>query len=144
MKFFIRVSDGVAVDHPILEDNLRASYPNLDFNNLPNGFSRFVRVFQPPVQVYQVYTGVTYEQDGSVFKDVHHVRDMTTSEIEAKQQAVKDAWAVNGFPSWQFNSASCAFQPPVPYPDDGNHYNWNETTTSWEALPEENGNGEMN
>ncbi len=143
MRLFILVSDGVAVGHPIFEDNFRAAYPDLDLNNLPDGFSEFVRVTQPSVQVYQVYTGVTYEQDGSVFKDVHHVRDMTDAEVTAKQQAVKDAWAADGFPSWQFNSASCAFESPVAYPDDGNDYHWDETTASWEPgfLPREYNTG---
>ncbi len=143
MRLFIKVSNGSAVDHPISEDNFRSAYPNIDLNILPDGFSEFVRAPQPIVQVYQVYTGVTYEQDGSVFKDVHHVRDMTDPEIAAKQQAVKDAWAADGLPSWQFNSESCVFDPPVAYPDDGNDYHWDETTVSWMPglLPKEYNTG---
>jgi hypothetical protein len=59
------------------------------------------------------------------------VRSMTQGEKNAKQQAVKDDWAKNGFASWIFNEEECSFEPPIPYPDDGKNYRWDEPTTSW-------------
>ena len=35
------------------------------------------------------------------------------------------------FPSWVLNEFSCTWESPVPYPEDGNEYEWNEETTSW-------------
>ncbi len=34
------------------------------------------------------------------------------------------------FPSWALD-AGFKWQPPVPYPDDGGSYEWNEATTTW-------------
>ena len=35
------------------------------------------------------------------------------------------------FPSWTLNEDTCLWNSPVPYPDDGNLYTWDESTTSW-------------
>jgi hypothetical protein len=35
------------------------------------------------------------------------------------------------FPSWILNEFSCLWEPPIPYPNDGNRYYWDEDTLSW-------------
>ena len=35
------------------------------------------------------------------------------------------------YPSWLLNINTCQWQPPVPYPNDGNLYIWDEATQSW-------------
>ena len=35
------------------------------------------------------------------------------------------------FPSWTLNESTCQWDPPVVYPDDGQHYLWNEGTQAW-------------
>lgn len=35
------------------------------------------------------------------------------------------------FPSWALNPATCLWEPPTPYPQDGVFRVWNEATTSW-------------
>lgn len=40
------------------------------------------------------------------------------------------------YPSWVLNSQTCNWDAPVPNPNDGKAYDWDETTTSWvEAKP---------
>jgi hypothetical protein len=36
-----------------------------------------------------------------------------------------------------FDDATCAFIPPVEYPDDGSLYTWNETDQLWVLAPEQ-------
>ena len=38
------------------------------------------------------------------------------------------------FPSWTWNNDENVWYPPVPYPGDGNIYNWNESTQSWNIV----------
>jgi hypothetical protein len=38
------------------------------------------------------------------------------------------------FPSWSLDETSCLWQPPVPYPEDGNFYVWNEADKKWEQV----------
>lgn len=35
------------------------------------------------------------------------------------------------FPSWVFNEDACAWDPPVPHPNDGQYWYWDEFTKSW-------------
>lgn len=35
------------------------------------------------------------------------------------------------FPSWTLDTSTCRWQPPTPYPLDGQIYVWNENTLSW-------------
>lgn len=46
--------------------------------------------------------------------------------------SVRDAFIPpKPFPSWLLNEDSCLWESPVPYPNDGKHYQWDEATTSW-------------
>jgi hypothetical protein len=36
------------------------------------------------------------------------------------------------YPSWILNEDSCLWEAPIPYPNDGNTYQWNEETGDWE------------
>ncbi len=131
MSLFIRIVDGAAFEHPILEDNFRQVFPDIDTDNLPSNFARFERVSQPAVGVYELYEGVTYEWSGEIMTDVHHVRDMTIEEKTEKQNKVKAEWAQFGFASWIFDEVNCVFNPPTERPDDDKPYKWDEATVSW-------------
>jgi len=36
------------------------------------------------------------------------------------------------YPSWTLNETTCLWECPVAYPTDGNMYNWNEETQTWD------------
>ena len=38
------------------------------------------------------------------------------------------------YPSWTLNETTCLWESPVAYPDDGQIYNWNETTKTWDLV----------
>jgi hypothetical protein len=47
----------------------------------------------------------------------------------------RDAFiAPKPFNSWILNESTCIWEAPVAYPQDGNIYNWNEQTLSWDLL----------
>ena len=35
------------------------------------------------------------------------------------------------YPSWVLNEESCQWEAPVAYPEDGNHYTWDESNKEW-------------
>jgi hypothetical protein len=41
------------------------------------------------------------------------------------------------FPSWILNEDTCLWDPPVPYPNDGQSHLWNEDGRIWEQVSEE-------
>ena len=38
------------------------------------------------------------------------------------------------YPSWTLNEETCLWDSPVPYPEDGQIYNWNEETQTWNLM----------
>lgn len=45
---------------------------------------------------------------------------------------IKDAFIPpQPYPSWILNENACDWDAPIPYPTDGNLYDWDETTQSW-------------
>jgi len=38
------------------------------------------------------------------------------------------------FESWELDETTCTWQAPIPYPDDGQPYRWEESTTSWVII----------
>ena len=47
----------------------------------------------------------------------------------------RDAFiAPKPFNSWTLNETTCQWEAPVAYPEDGERYIWNETTTSWDNI----------
>ena len=132
MEFFIKIKDGQPFEYPILGDNFRQAFPNIDVDNLPLEFARFERVPCPSL-VYATlnHPTPTYQYIDDVVKEVWNITPMTTQEITIKQNNVKTHWAENGFASWTFDEITCSFVPPLPCPVDGKMYRWNEETTSW-------------
>jgi hypothetical protein len=128
MNLYIETENGKPKNHPAFEENLLQA-----FGVIPDNWVSFVRVERPVIDVYEVYEGVTYELIGDLYNDVHHVRQMTEEEKTIKQNEVIVEWD-NHFPSWVFNELLCSFEPPIPYPQDGNQYRWDEPSLSWIEL----------
>jgi hypothetical protein len=85
LELYIQLRDGQPFEHPIFADNFREAFPDVDTENLPDTFAKFIRVDAPVPNTYEVYEGVTYQWVDGVVKDVHSVREMTDEE-----RAVKD------------------------------------------------------
>ena len=41
------------------------------------------------------------------------------------------------YPSWVLNEFSCLWEAPVPYPNDGGVYEWDELNKNWKELTNE-------
>lgn len=136
MKLFIQIQNDQPIDHPITEENLLQLFPDFDLNSLPEGWTVFERVEAPIPGVYEVPEHLGYVWDGNVVKDHWNLRSMTEEEKLHKQNSVKRAWIESNISkTWTFDENTCRFIPPVPYPSDGNAYEWNEMTQNWQVIP---------
>jgi hypothetical protein len=46
--------------------------------------------------------------------------------------SVRDAFIPpQPYASWLLNEDTCLWESPIPFPNDGNRYTWDEATTSW-------------
>lgn len=134
MNFLIKIVDGKTVNHPISEDNLRAFYPNLDINDPPDGYARFVRKEYPELSGFESVESVEYVIDPdltnlygtTVWTDKYNIKTLTREELaELADQAARDM-------NERMMKDSGA---PFPAPDDGRLYVWVSSTQSWVEKP---------
>ena len=90
MKLFIRIQNGEPFEHPILEDNFREAFPEVDTNNLPPDFAKFIRVQPPVLGIYEKNQTVSYQLVGGVYTDVFVCEQMTDAEIAAKDAEIAE------------------------------------------------------
>ena len=57
MELYIQIVDGQPINHPIVEDNFKQAFPNIDTSNLPPEFARFVRIARPTIGDFEIYEG---------------------------------------------------------------------------------------
>lgn len=86
----IRIVDGVPFEHPIVLENFKDAFPEVDLNApLPNGFAWFERKLRPDLPAGAVFVDEksVYEFDGNVWTDVWRIRDKTQEEDQQDIQA---------------------------------------------------------
>ena len=138
MNLYIEIENGQTKNHPAFENNL------LDvFGEIPNNWQPFIRVQKPITTVYQIVENEqpNYKKVGETWMDVWVLRDMTSEEIIAKQEATKQLWALqeNGFNfvNWIFDEVDCIFNPPIPRPVDSNKmFYWCGAENNWKEVPQ--------
>jgi hypothetical protein len=55
--------------------------------------------------------------------------------IEYTYDSTRDAFIPpKPFESWLLDEGTCLWESPVPYPEDGNVYRWDETSQSWQLI----------
>ena len=85
---------------------------------------------------YNTRGGVHYDQDGN--PDDGTALRKNYAGIGFTYDAGRDAFIPpQPWASWTLNDDTCLWESPVAYPDDGQRYEWNEDTTSWDLITEE-------
>jgi hypothetical protein len=143
MELFIRIKDGQPFRNPIMGDNFRQAFPDIDTNNLPSEFAKFERVEMPVIGAYQILVlpDPTYELVDGIYKDVWHIREMTAEEKSAKQQAVITAFnsheQASNWSAWTLDEATCMMVPPIPRPIEieGVLVMWCGADNNWKEVP---------
>ena len=133
MELYIQIRDAQPFEHPIMGDNFRQAFPDIDVNNLPPEFAKFSRFVRPsrtvlPEGPYQV-TEVRYalDTDSVSWKDEWYVRDMTAEE---KIERIALFQTFKPYSSWIFDEPRCLWEPPIPLPTDG-YWRWDEPSLTW-------------
>lgn len=111
MELFIQIRDGQPYEHPILGDNFREAFPDVDVNNLPSEFARFERIPCPfEKQIFKVHE-VTYQLVDGIFKDVWSERDANEAERavqleERTQEVLRKLDANKEYGQWEVENAT--------------------------------------
>lgn len=81
---------------------------------------------------YNTRGGIHYGPDGEPDGGVPLRKNFAG--IGMTYDPVRDAFiGIKPFDSWVLNEDTCLYQAPIPRPDDGKPYVWDETTLSWKS-----------
>lgn len=84
---------------------------------------------------YNTRGGVHYDQEGNPSADQSKALRKNYAGIGFIYDKQKDAfYEPQPFDSWTLNETTCLWEAPVPHPDDGERYVWNEETQSWDSF----------
>lgn len=127
MKLFIRIKDGQPFGNPITESNFIRAFPDVGIDNLPPEFARFSRVEKPRPNYFEVWDGTTYEWDGDVVTDVHHVRPMNSRERYEKIEFMR---ITRPNESWTWREEEIRWIPPE-RPTTIGPWEWDQSIQDW-------------
>lgn len=108
------------------------------FAKIDNGIVTQVIVAEQDVIDSGLFEGVwvqtSYNTHGGQHPDGRPLR-MNYAGIGYTYDAIKDAFIPpKPYESWTLNDATCLWDSPVPYPQDGNRYKWDEISLSWSEV----------
>ena len=118
MKKFLKLNENNVIEIILSEDDVKDFYPE---ENVPD-------------DVVVFYLRINFGYD-SVWKIVNEndIYDLKVGFIYFED--LRKCTSYNPpYPSWHLNSELGEWEPPVPYPTDGERYLWNEETISWDLV----------
>jgi hypothetical protein len=85
---------------------------------------------------YNTRGGIHYQADNNTpSQDQSKAFRKNCAAIGYYYDSIRDAFIPpKPYPSWTLNEDSCLWQSPIPYPNDGKMYQWNEQTGNWEEI----------
>lgn len=123
--------DGEPVNFPVIEQNLKMFFPDLDPNNPPDGFARVVRSSIPEITGKKIIEGVSYELSDhytalnktTTYLETYHLREITFQE---KIDMIQQYRRMNPeYENWIYDEELESLIPPIPKPEDSNEdYVW--------------------
>lgn len=124
---FIKVQNNTVIDHPVTLENLMLVYPDFSFTNTYD-YIPFNRATIPNTSDPFIVYEANYLISDNTVNEVYTARSMTVPE---KQQLLDKMQETKPYASWVLDTEKAVWQPPTPYPIDGNKYTWDESTMSW-------------
>jgi len=81
MKLFIKIENGLPVNNPAEENNIKAAFPDVDLATTTD-FAPFIRTELPTLTLLQVAVpNHVLMDDGKTYTDDYSIRDMDTEEV---------------------------------------------------------------
>jgi hypothetical protein len=124
MASFAKIGSGNIVEQVVAVSNEVATTEQAGVEFLQNLYNDTATWKQTS---YNTYGGV-HSLDGTPFRKNFAGVGYTYDETKNAFIAPKP------YASWVLDDDTCLWEAPVAYPDDDKEYEWNEDTTSWDAV----------
>jgi len=121
----IVISGGPGIDEDILLEGLE---PELFYGNIVGKVVKRTS--------YNTRGGIHYQSDNNTpSENQTKAFRKNYASIGYYYDELRDAFIPpKPFPSWILNENTCLWGSPVPYPNDGKMYTWNEDILNWEEI----------
>jgi hypothetical protein len=121
----IVISGGPGIDEDVLLEGLE---PEIFYGNIVGKVVKRTS--------YNTKGGIHYEVDNNTpSEDQSKVFRKNYAGIGYTYDEQRDAFIPpKPYDSWIINEDTCLWESPIPYPNDGNMYEWNEETLSWDLA----------
>ena len=130
MAHYAQILDGVVVHVFVGRDDVVEGIDDWETYYAPEGYT--VRQTS-----YNTRGGVHYT-NGEPSEDQRKALRKNYAGIGFSYDPERDAFIPpKPFESWLLNEETCLWEAPVPYPEDGNAYTWNEELQEWTAIENE-------
>lgn len=85
---------------------------------------------------YNTRGGIHYQSDNNTpSQDQSKAFRKNYAGIGYYYDSIRDAFIPpKPYPSWILNEDTCLWDSPVPYPNDGKWYEWNEDILNWQEI----------
>lgn len=84
---------------------------------------------------YNTRGGIHYQADNTPSQDQSKAFRKNCAGIRYYYDPIRDAFIPpKPFRSWILNEDTCLWDSPVPYPNDGKMYTWNEDILNWQEI----------
>jgi len=81
---------------------------------------------------YNTRGGKYYNSDNTLSSDQTKAFRKNHAGVDGIYDEIRNAFiSPKPYNSWTLNEETCLWEPPIPYPQDGEPYYWNEETLSW-------------
>jgi hypothetical protein len=131
-KHIIELKDGLPHGHPYELTNFMQTYPEFNYDELPTDkYAKFVFKFPPrevPLKPWETIEYFGYQIIDGVVSTRYEIVSDPILEQELRAAAALEE---SPYVGWVFDNDYLLWIPPIPRPDDGNEYVWNNETVSW-------------
>ena len=119
------VTTVVSVVNDVLKDSNGVEQESIGILFLKNLYNESEAIWKQTS--YNTHGGV-HNNNGTPFRKNH-------AGIGYTYDSQRDAFIpIKPYNSWVLNEQTCLWDAPIPYPTDGQGYNWNESTLSWDLV----------
>jgi hypothetical protein len=140
MRLYIQLENGLPLNHPIQEDNMRMAFPEVDLDNPGPNFAPFER-YDRNLLRYDLFTqnfnGFNYVWKDNIITEIPIIEEKTEQEkINYIENIKQNFYNSTKYYSWTYDLENKIFVPPVPMPEkqENVNYLWNEEEQKWDTL----------
>jgi len=119
MAHFAKIKDGIVEQVIVVSNNMILDENNEEQESLGIAF------------LHNLYNDNTVEWVQTSYNDTFR---KNYAGVGHTYDTDRDAfYTPQPYPSWTLNEDTCLWEAPTPYPEEGQHYTWDEETLTWES-----------